>query len=234
VGRTESAPRPEAQANSAPSWPKVIATTFRLWLERRGKRVRTVGAVVSSAALAGAVVTVVLVNLVPARGASGQADLVRRGADRSLLALGGSVAAVASFGRSFEAAMAADLQARIAAGQQLLHNKNVHASSGARTELAAGGVDSRLLVVLAKLAGQRRMTIVAIPNASPDAAGPLLREAQISAANTGQLRSMLSFLRNQQAPYLPDQAALVRVARGKFVLDIQYDAPSPVGLLSAT
>ena len=42
MGRTES----------APSWPKVMATTLRLWLERRGKHVRTVGAVVSAVEVA--------------------------------------------------------------------------------------------------------------------------------------------------------------------------------------
>jgi hypothetical protein len=215
---------------SAPSWPKVIATTFRLWLERRGKHMRPVGVVVAATALVAAVVTVVLVNLVPASGASGPADLVRRGADRALRTLdapGGPTTAAVSLARSFEAALAADLQARIAAGQQLLRNKNVHASPGVRTELTAGNIDPRLLVMLAKLAGQRRVNIVAV-----GAAGPPLREAEIGAATTGQLRAMLSFLRGQQAPYLPARLNMVRVGRGKYVLDIQYDAPSPIGLLS--
>jgi hypothetical protein len=218
---------------STPSWPNVIATTFRLWLERRGKRMRPVGVAVAATALVAAVVTVVLVNLVPASGASGQADLLRRGADRTVRALdgpGGPTTAAVSLGRSYAAALAADLAARIAAGQQLLHNKNVRESSGARTELTAGNVDPRLLVMLAKLAGQRRVNIVTIEGAG--SADAPLREAQISAATTGQLRAMLSFLRGQQAPYLPAQASLVRMTRGKYVLDIRYNPPSPIGLLS--
>jgi len=178
-----------------------------------------------AAGLVVAVGAAVAVSLVLAAGAPVRGDLVQRGADRSLSAVNDSAVAAAAFGRDFEAAMTADLQARVAAGQQLLHNKNVHAGSAARTALTEGSVDARLLVVLAKLAGQRRISIVFIGANVP------LREAEVAAATTGQLRSMLSFLRGQQAPYLPDQAGLVRVARGKYLLEIQYDAPSPIGLL---
>ncbi len=184
-----------------------------------------------AAGLVGVVVAAVAVSLALTAGAPVRTDLVQRGADRSLSALDSSAVAAASLGRDFEAAMAADLQARIAAGQQLLHNKNVHAGSAARTALTEGSVDARLLVVLGKLAGQRRISVVIVGDSSPGAADIPLREAQVAAATTGQLRSMLSFLRGQQAPYLPAQASLIRVARGKFVLDIQYDAPSPIGLL---
>ncbi|HEX6521737.1 MAG TPA: hypothetical protein VF070_17295 [Streptosporangiaceae bacterium] len=212
---TRSVPEPTRRE---PSWPKVIATTLRLWLRRRGRRMRIALAAVCLVVAVGAAVAV---SIVLAAGAPVRADLVQRGADRSLRAVNNSTVAAASLGRSFEAAMAADLQVRIAAGQQLLHDKNVHAGSAARAALTEGSVDARLLVVLAKLAGQRRISVVIVG----------LREARVAAATTGQLRSMLSFLRGQQAPYLPAQATLVRVARGKYVLDIQYDAPSPIGLL---
>ncbi len=339
VVRREAAQAGRSVPRRVPSWPAVIVTTLRLWLDRRGStrragrrrgwglRALTVALAVG---LAAAVATVVLVNLGPASGAApGQGDVIRRGAGKSLAGLGGpavvalaltrvqaagwiaqqvspdatvacdpamcaalqaaglpagqlqplrrsaagplsaalvvatpSVAGqfgtrlasvyapqvIASFGSgateidirsvapdgagSFQAAMAADLRARIAAGQRLLRNKNVHAASAARTALTAGSADPRLLVMLAKLAAREGMSIMSFDDPSPGAAGLPLREAEISAATTGQVRSMLSFLHAQRSPYLPAQARLVRVSRGRYLLDFQYDAPSPSGLLS--
>lgn len=137
--------------------------------------------------------------------------------------------------RSFEASQAADLGARVAAGQQLLRNQRIHASSAARTALASGSVDPRLLVTLAALAAQpvviqQQVSVVAFGDSSPGAAGIPLRDAELGSGSQAGVRAMLSFLLAQQPPYQPAQARLIRQPDGRYMLDVQFDAPSPLGL----
>ena len=132
---------------------------------------------------------------------------------------------------TFQATLTSDLNARVAAGQQLLHNKHIRASSAIRATLSAGTVDPRLLTVLAELAKkQPRLSILAFNDPSPGAVDVPLRGADIGGTTTAKLRSMLTFLQRRQAPYLPAQARLVRVRRGVYMLSVQYDAPGPLGL----
>ncbi len=137
--------------------------------------------------------------------------------------------------RSFEASQAADRGARVAAGQQLLRNQRIHASDAARTALAAGNVDPRLLVTLAALAAQpipaqQQVGVTAFGDSSPGAADVLLRDAEIGAGPQASMRAMLSFLLAQQPPYQPAQARLVRQPDGQYLLNVEFDAPSPLGL----
>jgi hypothetical protein len=137
---------------------------------------------------------------------------------------------------AYDSALAADRSARIAAGRQLIGNRRIAIPASAQAVLRAGQVDPRLLTMLAALAAQQSYRIIDFGDPSPGAsAGIPLRSVEIAPAGAGtqaaaRLRAMQSFLRAQQVPYLPMQAALV----GQSALSVQYAAPSPLGLLSGT
>ncbi len=133
---------------------------------------------------------------------------------------------------AYQAGLSADQSGRVGAGRQLLRNKHIRVSSAARADLAAGDVDPRLLIALAALAGQHKVTIASFGDPSPGAPSALLRGVEIGAASRGTLRPLLSFLHGQRAPYLPAQAVLVPAGHGQYLLSVQYDAPSPLGLAS--
>jgi hypothetical protein len=324
------------QAQPAPSWPKVIATTLRLWLQRRvlrvpdgpgadrlaRRRVLVAGmSVLVTAAVAAAGITLAAREL-PARtrpvattqvsgaalaAAAGNRELaakwivaqVSRGvivacdplmcsvlqhdgfpaADLEPLAAGsgdplGSGVVVstdalrselgprlarvyapvvlASFGRgssavavrvtapdgaaAYVSAARADLLAREQDGQQLLHNANVHVPAAGQAELAAGKIDSRILITLAALAHSTPVYIREFGDAGPGATpGMPMRSMTIRAAplprDTGYMADVLAFLRAQRAPFLA--TVTVSGIGASTVLQIVFTAPGPLGLLSA-
>jgi hypothetical protein len=140
---------------------------------------------------------------------------------------------------AYFSALSADIAARKAAGTQLLDNQRIIASAAARRQLAGGRVDPRLLIILAGLAAQRPVSIVAFGDLPPGASpGIPLRSADL--AQTGatagpnpaaQLRAMAVFLRAQRDPYLAAHIQTARRAGGRNVLRIEFAAPSPLGLL---
>jgi hypothetical protein len=137
---------------------------------------------------------------------------------------------------AFLSALRADEQARRSAGSQLLRNPRISVAPAARRELADGQVDSRLLITLATLAGQGPVSIAAFGDSGPGASpGMPLRLAELASppgAKSGYLRSMLALLRAQQQPYLADSLAVVRLGNGQQEVQIEFAAPSPLGLLS--
>jgi hypothetical protein len=144
-------------------------------------------------------------------------------------------------GRAYLVSQRADLLARQASGQQLLANKNLHVSAAAGAQIAAGSLDTRLLITLATLAAQvHRVNVIAVGDSGPGAsAGVPLRMLQISALvvprhpgqNASYLKAVLAFLRAQRPPFL----ASVSVLRqgGASVVQVEFAAPSPLGLLGA-
>jgi hypothetical protein len=136
----------------------------------------------------------------------------------------------------------ADLLARQGAGRQLVHNRLLHVSGTSRRALLAGRVDPRLLITLAALTAQGHTVYISrFGDAGPGAgAGAPLRMMRISALVAGKrgrrkdayLRAVLSFLRAQRAPYLASTAVL-RPSAGTTVIQVQFGAPSPLGLLGA-
>ena len=147
------------------------------------------------------------------------------------------IRAVAADGTAaYDSALAADRSARIAAGRQLIDNRHITTSPAARALLQAGQVDPRLLTMLAALAAQQPLRILAFGDSSPGASAAVpLRSVQIAPASAAahavvRLRAMLSFLQAQQVPYLPTRAVLV----GQSALSVEYAAPSPLGLLGGT
>jgi hypothetical protein len=144
------------------------------------------------------------------------------------------VRAVASDGAAaYRTALAADVRARRAAGLQLLASPRVTAAASARSELVAGQVDARLLMTLAALAATEPVHIVAFGDGGPGAGpGTPLRTAEL-AAPPAAAQDMLTFVRAQRPPYLAVRSALSRGPAGEIGLNIEFAAPSPLGLLQA-
>jgi hypothetical protein len=145
------------------------------------------------------------------------------------------IRAVAADGTAaYDSALTADRSARIAAGEQLIGNHHITTSAAAQAVLRAGRVDPRLLAMLAALAAQQPLRILAFGDPSPGASAAIpLRSVELAPAKAGthaaaRLRTMLSFLQAQRQPFLPTRAALVNQS----TLSVEYGAPSPLGLLS--
>jgi hypothetical protein len=133
---------------------------------------------------------------------------------------------------AYDSALQADLAARKLAGGELNGNKNIRIPSSARAELAAGRVDSRLLITLAAVAHRFAVKIVSFSDSGPGAGpGVPLRMLTITAPNARYLRQLLAFLRAQRAP-LRSLISPHRHGRATTV-QIEFTAPSPTGLLSA-
>jgi hypothetical protein len=137
---------------------------------------------------------------------------------------------------AYLSALKTDQAARSSAGGQLLRNHRVEVTTAARAPLAAGQVDARLLITIATLAAQGRVSIVAFGDSGPGASpGVPLRAAVLAqppGTSSGYLQSVLTFLRAQQAPYLANSISLAQLANGQDIVRIEYAAPSPLGLLS--
>jgi hypothetical protein len=140
---------------------------------------------------------------------------------------------------AYDLALTADMRARRAAGTELLHNRRIIASALATRQLAAGQVDSRLLVTLATMATLNPVHIVAFGDSAPGAGpGVPLRSVDLAAISgaawTGRsayVRSVLALLRTQLPPFLAASIGPVPVGRGQTVLRIKFAAPSPLGLI---
>jgi hypothetical protein len=132
---------------------------------------------------------------------------------------------------AYRAGELADIRARKAGGAELLRNSNISASPAASKQLAAGQVDTRLLITLAALAGRYPLDIRGFGDAGPGSApGTPLRSVAVSTTSAADLSGVLAFLRAQHTPLLA-QTAESRVGQAT-VLQIQFTAPSPLGLLS--
>jgi hypothetical protein len=138
---------------------------------------------------------------------------------------------------AYLAALRADELSRRSAASQLLRNSRVSAPPAARQQLAAGQVDSRLLIAIATLAGQGPVSIVAFGDSARGASpGVPLRLAELNSpprAKSGYLQSVVALLRAQQEPYLANSVTMARLANGQQVVRIEFAAPSPLGLLSS-
>jgi hypothetical protein len=139
---------------------------------------------------------------------------------------------------AYLAALRQDVAARKAAGAQLLANKRIGATALARTQLAAGEVDSRLLIMFPALAAKYPIQILAFGDPGPDASPevPLCsaylsgsgRAAGISDAS--YLRWLAGFLRVQLAPF--SGSFVVLQQGGQPVVRVELSRPSPLGLLA--
>ncbi|HEY2443519.1 MAG TPA: ATP-binding protein [Streptosporangiaceae bacterium] len=154
------------------------------------------------------------------------------------------VRAVAPGGAAaYRTAITADLAARREAGSQLLLNPRIGVTPAARGQLAAGQVDTRLLLTLAAMAATEPVRVVAFADSGPGAGPDLpLRSAEVAVkvaadavvkvAGPAGLKYLLAFVSAQQPPYRPARSAIVAAA-GSPVLSIEFTAPSPLGLMAA-
>jgi hypothetical protein len=182
----------------------------------------------------------------------GAAVMVTSGMAGSQLASQYAPAVVASFGTGsarvdvratepggpagYESALRADLAARQSAGSQLLRNGHIQSTAREAAQLLAGEVDSRLLVTLASLASQYAFRVTAFGDTSPGVQ-VLFRGVIITSDSNrpgaAELGNMMALVNQQHPPYLPTRAAIIHTAAGQAALDIEFAAPSPLGLLTA-
>jgi len=140
---------------------------------------------------------------------------------------------------SYQTALGTDLAGRKSVGTSLLHDNRIMVSAIARRQLAAGQVDSRLLLAIASLAVGRPIDIVQFGNTGPGA-GPGIPLRYADLAEAGQaahleraayVQAMLASLNKVAARYRPARMMTVVLPGGQAVLRIEVTAPSPLGLL---
>jgi hypothetical protein len=139
--------------------------------------------------------------------------------------------------------LSADLRRRMTLGAQLLRNGHFITRKAGRAELIAGQVDARLLITLARLAGTRDVYVLGFGDAGPGSSyGVPLRSAELAAAGPPQtrggqvvryLRSTLAFFRAQRPPLQAAGAGLHRISGGQLIVQVEFAAPSPLGLLGS-
>jgi hypothetical protein len=135
-------------------------------------------------------------------------------------------------GAAYRTAEQPDMNARQAAGAQLLHNPRFHPTAQAASQITAGQVDARLLVTLASLVSQRAVSVASFSDTGP---GAPVQFRQVTITSPGGQDSVLTAdldqVRTQRTPYLPESATIVHPG-GPTVLRIEFGAPSPQGLLT--
>lgn len=133
---------------------------------------------------------------------------------------------------TYASALKSDLGARQSAGTELLRNKRIQFTAQEAAELRAGEVDSRVLATLAALSVQYSMRVASFGDASPGVQ-LLFRQVTVTSKGGGsasaELASILALVNAQRPPYLPAQAAIT----GQDTVQIEFAAPSPLGLLTA-
>jgi len=152
-----------------------------------------------------------------------------------------SVQVVAQDGpASYLAASRQDAADRRIAGAQLLANKQILASAQARAQLAAGAVDSRLLIMLPALAAVHPIRVLAFGDPAPGA-GPGVPLCSADLSGSGQaanmsdvsyLRWLTSFVGTQLVPFAGSMSVLQEP--GQPVVRVVFAQPSPLGLLAHT
>jgi hypothetical protein len=154
-----------------------------------------------------------------------------------------TVRVIASHGAAaYQNALNGDLAARRTAGAALLGDSQISIPVRAENQLAAGQVDSRLLLALADLAGHRPIRIVQFGNDGPGASGDIpLRfmdlAENVPAAHLGRpayVNAVRAFLSQVNVKYRPASMTTVTLADGEAVLRVTVTAPSPLGMFSTT
>jgi hypothetical protein len=136
---------------------------------------------------------------------------------------------------AYNAALREDIADRKANESTMLENPKVTALPSARRQLQGGQVDSRLLLTLAQLASQWQLSIVAFGDRAPGASpGIPLRSADLAVTGdvAGRARQMAAFAHQLQGSFAGARIRAVRLANGQDVVQVEFAAPSPLGLLN--
>jgi hypothetical protein len=131
---------------------------------------------------------------------------------------------------AFMSQFRADQQQRKTAGAALLSPGPIALSPPARSQLAAGQVDSRLIVLLSYLALPFRLNVEAFGDAGPGATTGMPLRSLTLGGSKANLQSVLTYVRTHETPpYLPEYTQL-RQNGAKSELVIEFSAPSPLGV----
>ena len=150
-----------------------------------------------------------------------------------------SVRVVAPVGAAaYLTALHQDVASRKAAGLQLLANRRIGVTARARTQLTAGEIDSRLLIMLPALAAAHPVQVLSFGDRGPGASpGVPWCSADLSGSgraagmtDASYVRWLVGFVRAQLAPFAGSTTILRR--DGQSTVRVAFSAPSPVGLLA--
>jgi hypothetical protein len=141
---------------------------------------------------------------------------------------------------AYRSALAKDLDARKLPTAELLQSPAVSVAGPPRRQLLTWRVDGRLLTMISYLTTLGRVSILAFGDSGPGAgAGGLLRSARLGIeTNSGRpagqaaVRGALDVLSQAQAPYGPARYEISSLPGGGLVLDIEYEAPAPLGTIN--
>jgi len=126
------------------------------------------------------------------------------------------------------------VQTRIRTGRQLLGTGTVSASAAAQSDLVAGAVDSRLLLVIKAIASVEPVDVLGFADPGPGAGTPF---RQMTLAETDQassvsapayLHQMIAVLQ-AHATFPAVHASQVTLADGQKAVQVEYAAPSQPG-----
>jgi hypothetical protein len=140
---------------------------------------------------------------------------------------------------AYQTALSQDVQARIQLGEQLLNSGLLTVSPSAQSEIAAGEVDPRLLLALQSLVDQQPIDVLGFTDSGPGAGpGIPLRAVDLSTtdpnggmSSSAYLQGVVQVLRTH-ATFPPYQkVSRVTMPDGQTAIQVQYAAPSPLGLL---
>ena len=137
---------------------------------------------------------------------------------------------------AYAAALRQDIAERKSGEITLLENPRVTAPPAARRQLQDGQVDPRLLLTLAQLASQWRLSIVAFGDRAPGASpGVPLRSADLAVTGdaVGQAQQMSAFAHGLKVFFASARIRAVRLGNGQDVVQVEFAAPSPLGLLNS-
>ena len=142
---------------------------------------------------------------------------------------------------AYASALRAGLAAR-KANESWLLNPRITMSAVARQQLAAGQVDSRLVLTIANLASEWPVRIITFGDQAPGAsAGIPLRCADVAVTGSkagadlvGQARLMSSYVHALEDFYGGARIQAVQLAGGRHVVQIGFTAPSPLGWVSTS
>lgn len=135
---------------------------------------------------------------------------------------------------AYRSAVAADLSERRSSGQVLVSKSSIHWSAAEKKQLAAGQVDVRLMVAIVDLAANHPVQVVAFGDGGPGAPSAPLRSAELAYSGSAGRKALLAGLAavaTGNPVYRPSHIAAVRLRGGQTVLQVEFSAPSPLGLL---
>ena len=128
------------------------------------------------------------------------------------------------------------------ANESWLLNPRITMSAAARRQLAAGQVDSRVVLTIANLGSDKPVYIITFGHRAPGASpGIPLRCADVVVTGSragadvvGQARRMSVYVHSLENFYLGARIQAVRLTGGRDVVQVGFTAPSPLGWVSTS